>query len=177
MDKLKDGWMAIHSSIIQITIHPSISPPINLFILQFNLSIYPLIIIFIIRIPPFNHVINIFFLLIEPSISSVSLIRTDIEEFNISLTFDYLGAASINRVVIAFRPIKSNDTKYIHNANFYNGDSVLEYFIEVDINDRDYAGKELEFNIIVINSDEINSSSKWIKETTGEILYTRYMTI
>ena len=159
--------MASYSSIIQITIHPSISPSINLFILQFNLSIYLLVIIFIRRIPPFNRVINIFFLLIEPSISSVSLIRTDIEEFNISLTFDYLGATSINRVVIAFRPINTNDIKYIHNANLSNGDSVLEYFIEVDIDDRDYAEKELEFKITVINSDEINSSSKWIKETTG----------
>ena len=53
----------------------------------------------------------------------------------------------------------------------------MEYFIEVDIDDRDYAGKELEFKIIVTNSDEINTSSKWIKETTGEILYIRYMTI
>ena len=114
-----------------------------------------------------------FFLLIEPSISSVSLIRTDIEEFNISLTFDYLGAASINRVVIALRPINSNDIKYIHNANLSNGDSILEYFIEVNIDDRDIAKRELEFKIIVTNSDEINSSSKWIEETTGEILYIR----
>ena len=58
-----------------------------------------------------------------------------------------------------------------------NGDSILEYFIEVDIDDRDYAEKELEFKITVINSDEINSSSKWIKETPGEILYIRYMTV
>ena len=60
------------------------------------------------QVSPYNNKIIVTSLLqyiLDPSIQSLSSTRTDTNEFNIIINFNYLGANNISSITIGYRPI------------------------------------------------------------------------
>ncbi len=50
--------------------------------------------------------------IIDPSVSAVSITRCGLSQFNLSLSYQYLGAPTISRVRVGYRPLHTNTVQY-----------------------------------------------------------------
>lgn len=111
--------------------------------------------------------------ILDPSIQSLSSTRTDINEFNITINFNYLGANDLSSITIGYRPITipPKSYHYIEITSWSIKNSPLEITTLLQLNDTSIVSKRTEFMVVVTNSAKLSSTSDSVNELLGKIYH------
>ena len=111
--------------------------------------------------------------ILDPSIQSLSSTRTDINEFNITIKFNYLGANDLSSITIGYRPITipPKSYHYIEITSWSIKNSPLEITTLLQLNHTFIVSKRTEFMVVVTNSAEQSSTSDSVNELLGKIYH------